>query len=50
MKAKYIIGGIIIIVFMIWGAISFMNTTIQYVPIEQARNSDKTLFACFVSS
>ena len=41
MKAKYIIGGIIIIVFMIWGAISFMNTTIQYVPIEQARNSDK---------
>lgn len=41
MKAKYIIGGIIIIVFMIWGATSFVKTTIQYVSIEQARTSNK---------
>ncbi|RKX22062.1 MAG: cytochrome c maturation protein CcmE [Candidatus Zixiibacteriota bacterium] len=43
MKAKYIIGGIIIVVFMIWGASAFFKTTIQYVTIEQARNSDKTV-------
>ena len=43
MKAKYIIGGIIIIVFVIWGASAFLKTTIQYVPIETAMNSDKTV-------
>ena len=43
MKAKYIIGGIIIIVFIIWGASAFLKTTIQYVPIETAMNSDKTV-------
>lgn len=41
MNAKYVIGGLIIILFVVWGAYSFMKTTIQYVSIEQARNSDK---------
>lgn len=41
MKAKYIIGGLIIVVFMIWGGVSFVKTTIQYVSIEKARESSK---------
>jgi len=41
MNAKYIIGGVIILVFLVWGATSFMQTTIQYVSIEQAKESDK---------
>jgi cytochrome c-type biogenesis protein CcmE len=36
MTAKYIIGGIVIIVFMIWGASAFVTSTIQYVSIEEA--------------
>lgn len=43
MKAKYIIGGIIIVVFVIWGAIAFLKTTIQYVPIETAMSSDEVV-------
>ena len=40
MSAKYIIGGLIIVLFVVWGAYSFMKTTIQYVSIEQARTSE----------
>ena len=43
MKAKYIIGGLIIVVFMIWGASAFFQTTIQYVTIDQARTANKTV-------
>ena len=43
MKAKYIIGGIIIVVFMIWGTLAFVNTTVQYVTIDQARTADRTV-------
>ena len=43
MKAKYIIGALVIVVFLAWGASSFMRTTIQYVPIEQAAKSDRTV-------
>lgn len=39
-KAKQIIGGVIIVVFLIWGGSAFLKTTIQYVSIEQARTSD----------
>jgi len=42
-KAKYIIGGIIIVVFVAWGATAFFKTTIQYVPLETAINSDKVV-------
>lgn len=41
MNAKYIIGGIIIVLFVVWGGYSFMQTTIQYVSIEQARTSER---------
>lgn len=41
MRAKYIIGGIIVILFMVWGAMSFVKTTIQYVSIEEAKNANK---------
>jgi cytochrome c-type biogenesis protein CcmE len=40
LSAKYIIGGLIIVLFVVWGAYSFMKTTIQYVSIEQARTSE----------
>ncbi|MFQ5452881.1 MAG: cytochrome c maturation protein CcmE [Candidatus Zixiibacteriota bacterium] len=43
MKAKYIIGGIIIVLFIVWGASAFLKTTIQYVSIEQALKSEKTV-------
>ena len=41
MKAKYIIGGVIILVFTIWGASAFLNTTIRYVPLAEARGSER---------
>jgi len=43
MKAKYIIGVVVIVVFMVWGASAFFKTTIQYVPIEQALASSNTV-------
>lgn len=43
MSAKYIIGGAIIVLFVVWGAYSFMKTTIQYVSIDQARHSSKVV-------
>ena len=43
MKAKYIIGVVVIVVFMVWGASAFFQTTIQYVPIEQALTTDNTV-------
>lgn len=43
MKAKYIIGGIILVAFLAWGAMSFMKTTIQYVSIPQAEQSERTV-------
>lgn len=36
---RYIIGGVIILVFVVWGTTAFLKTTIQYVPLEQARTS-----------
>ena len=41
MTVKYIIGGVIVMLFMIWGATAFLDTTIQYVSIEKAKSSDK---------
>ena len=43
MSTKYVIGGLIIILFVVWGAYSFMKTTIQYVSIERARSSEHTV-------
>ena len=43
MKAKYIVGVAIIVVFVIWGATSFMETTVQYVPLRTAATSNRTV-------
>jgi cytochrome c-type biogenesis protein CcmE len=41
MKAKYIIGTAIIVLFLVWGTSAFLKTTIRYVSIEEARRSDR---------
>ncbi len=43
MKAKYIIGGIIIVVFLIWGTSAFLKTTIQYVSLDEAFKGKRTV-------
>ena len=43
MKAKYIIGAVIIVVFLVWGATAFMSTTVQYVSIAEATTSTRTV-------
>ncbi len=43
MNAKYIIGGLIVVVFMVWGASAFFKTTIQYVSIAEAREAQRTV-------
>lgn len=43
MIAKYIIGGIIIVLFVVWAARSFVQTTVQYVTIDQAMKSHSTV-------
>jgi len=43
MRAKYIIGGIIIVLFIVWGASAFLKTTIQYVSIEEAAKARRTV-------
>jgi cytochrome c-type biogenesis protein CcmE len=41
MNVKYIIGGLIIVVFLIWGATAFLNTTVQYVSITEAKDASR---------
>ena len=43
MRIKYIIGVVIIAVFVVWGSVSFMETTIQYVSLETAASSARTV-------
>lgn len=43
MKAKYIIGLVIIAAFVIWGLTSFMATTVRYVSIEEVAQSQGTV-------
>jgi len=42
-KAKFVIGIIIIAVFAVWGISSFMATTIKYVPISEVAGSTGTI-------
>lgn len=39
MKAKFIVGILIIAVFAVWGISSFMATTIKYVPLAEVSRS-----------
>ncbi len=43
MRAKYTIGGVIIVAFLVWGTTAFFNTTVQYVSLEEAADSDQTV-------
>ncbi|HEY9167396.1 MAG TPA: cytochrome c maturation protein CcmE [Candidatus Kryptonia bacterium] len=43
MKAKYIVAGIVIIAFVIFGAISFMQNNIEYVTAKAAENTHRTV-------
>lgn len=43
MKAKFIIGGLIILVFAGWGVTAFLDTTIRYVPFAEARTADRVV-------
>ncbi len=43
MKAKYIIGTAVIVLFLVWGTSAFFKTTVQYVSIEAARSADRTV-------
>ncbi len=40
MKAKYIVGGIIIVSFIVWAGISFNKTLTPYVTIAEAKASE----------
>lgn len=35
MNIKYVVGGVIIAVFMVWAAMSFMSTAIKYVSLDE---------------
>ena len=43
MRAKYIIGGVIIVAFLAWGTAAFFKTTVQYVSIQEAAASNRTV-------
>lgn len=43
MRAKYIIGSVIIVAFLAWGTAAFFKTTVQYVSIEEAAASNRTV-------
>jgi len=43
MKAKYIVGGIVIVAFVIFGAISFMQNNIEYVSAKAAEKTQRTV-------
>lgn len=43
MNAKYIIGAVIIVVFLAWGASAFLKTTVQYVSLDEAENARRTV-------
>lgn len=43
MKAKYIIATIVIVAFVIFGAISFMQNNIEYVSASQAEKTHRTV-------
>lgn len=43
MRAKYIVGGIIIVVFLVWGTSAFLKTTIQYVSLDEAYSAKRTV-------
>lgn len=43
MKAKYIIGTIVVLVFSAWAVSAFFKTTVQYVSFAEARTATRTV-------
>jgi cytochrome c-type biogenesis protein CcmE len=43
MKTKYIIGTIIVLVFVGWGISAFFKTTVRYVSFDEARSSTRVV-------
>ena len=43
MKTKYIVGGLVIVAFVIFGAISFMQNNIEYVSAKGAEKTNRTV-------
>ena len=43
MNTKHVIGIVVIAVFIVWGAFSFMETTVQYVSLEKAATSSRVV-------
>jgi len=43
MNAKIIIGIVVIAVFIVWGATAFIETTIQYVSLDEAMHAERTV-------
>ena len=43
MKPRYIIGAIILVAFFVWAFISFDDSKIEYMKIDEARQTDKTV-------
>lgn len=43
MKAKYIIGTAIVLVFIVWGGSAFLRTTVKYVSFDEARKATRTV-------
>jgi len=43
MTAKVMIGSIVILAAMVWGVSSFLGSTVQYVPIAEARTATRTV-------
>jgi len=41
--AKYVVGVLVVVVFLVWGTSAFLKTTIQYVSIEKARTATRTV-------
>ncbi len=43
MKAKFIIGSVIVVIFGIWGVSAFLKTTVKYVPFAEAAAAERTV-------
>ncbi len=43
MTARYIIGAVVVVIFVVWGAFAFFRTTVQYVHIDEAMNAQRTV-------
>lgn len=43
MRFRYVVGGLVVILFLVWGATAFLETTIQYVSVEEAARSEHTV-------